>query len=265
MSYTFRGNSLARRKKRGRPDFPRKVFGAKRVRLGQGLAAKRLGRMSAAGVLNGLGLELKYLDCAWNAVTVNQSTDGASGEVQPSSGCTGCLSMPSQGDGETQRDGRKFTVKSIWVSGAIDSIALTDQGDAVEDRGVFVALVLDTQANAATIVSENVYLNPGTGSVTILPQPLRNLKFSKRYRVLDSRYVAPGGMYAMTDGASTGSLSNQTVPIFSLNWKGSITCLAASTTADVVEATDNAFHVIAFSGGGTSKTINMKSRMRFLG
>lgn len=105
--------------------------------------AVRSARRSLANQRTGgfLGIEYKFLDCAWNAVVLNTSTDGSSGEMQPSSGCTNAISVPAQGDGESNRDGRKYCIKSIWVSGIIDSTALQDQADMTEMQGWFFALV----------------------------------------------------------------------------------------------------------------------------
>ncbi len=125
---------------------------------------------------------------------------------------------------------------------------------------------MDTQANGVTVSSENVYLNPATGSSAILPKPLRNLQYSKRFRILDSAYVPPGGAYAGTDGASTLSISNQVAPCVQLSWKGNITCDCSGTTANVSAVTDNAFHIIAFAAS-TARTpvFAGKCRVRFVG
>lgn len=197
---------------------------------------------------------------------MNASTDGSSGELQPSSGCTSALSVPAQGDGESNRDGRKYTIKSVWVSGIVSTSALADAGDSADFSGYYFALVLDTQANGATIVSENVFVNPGDGGGQMLPKPLRNLQNSKRYVVLDSCYISPGGAYGITDGTSTASLSNQVAPEMNLSWNGSIVCDSIGTTANVSSASDNAIHLIGYAGS-TSLTpvFRGKSRMRFVG
>lgn len=228
---------------------------------------KLTGARAIANIRTGgfLGIELKFLDCAFDGVQINTSTDGSSGEVQPSSGCTNALSVPAQGDGESQRDGRKYTIKSIWVSGVLNSAGLTDQTDAIDDFGCYLALVLDTQANGATMVSENVFINPSTSGFSMVPQPLRNLQNSKRYKILASQYVEPLGSYAMTDGANTGSLNAQANPVVSLSWKGNLVCDSIGTTASVASASDNAIHLVAFSGGGFSRTFYGKSRVRFVG
>ncbi len=217
-----------------------------------------------------LGVETKFLDCAWNSVTINTSTDGSGGEMQPSSGCTNALSVPAQGDTEATRDGKTYTVNSVWLSGVVNTTGLSDQADVFEEEGIFIALVLDSQTNAGTVVSENVYDNPSTDPSSMLPQPLRNLEYSTRYKILDRIYIPAGNMYAMTDHAtnsSTASISAQNAKAFNLNWKGNmkVTCTKAGTTANVSSVIDNAIHLVGYSGGGLVKTFSGKSRLRFVG
>lgn len=232
-------------------------------------AARKMQRAPPRRSLRGasmLGLELKFLDCAWNGVALNTSTDGADGEIQPSSGCTGCISVPQQGDTGSQRDGRKFVIKSVWVSGVIETNAVEDQGNGSEFTGFYFALVLDTQCNGATINSEDVFINPSTSASAMFPTPLRNLQNSKRFRILDSKYIRAGGAYAVPDGANTGSLSAQNTPVLNLNWKGNLTVDTSGTTANVASATDNAIHLIAYAAStGPSPTFTGKSRVRFMG
>lgn len=140
-----------------------------------------------------------------------------------------------------------------------------DQADAFEQLGYFFALVLDTQANGATVTSENVYLNPSTAAASMLPQPLRNLQNSKRFRILDSCYVKPSGVYAFNDAAATGSVNVQVPPVVTLNWRGDLTVETTGTTANVSSVSDNAIHVLAYRGGGLVSTFNGKSRVRFYG
>lgn len=156
-------------------------------------------------------------------------------------------------------------IKSVWVSGIINTLASATQTAAAEAFGYFFALVLDTQANGATIVSENVYLNPSTTTTAILPQPLRNLQQSTRFKILASRYYKPGGIYAFNDGTATGSSNAQVAPRVTLSWKGSINVDTTGTTADVASVADNAIHLIAYSGGGLTANFQGKSRMRFMG
>ncbi len=212
------------------------------------------------------GMELKFLDTAWNAVAMATSTDGSGGELQPSSGCTNAISIPAQGDGESNRDGRKYTLKQAWFSGTVNSSPLANQADVSEFGGYFFAMVLDTQANGATVASEDVYINPSTLAAAMLPQPLRNLQNVKRFRVLDTIYIEPADMYSSTDGTNTASLSHQRAPVVNLNWKGHLECTATGTTADVASASDNAIHIIVFAGDTTlAPVLTGKCRVRFTG
>lgn len=239
-----------------------------------GVSSGSRARYRGGGARTGgfLGQEKKFLDCAWNGVAINASSNGSGGEIQPSTGCTAALSIPAQGDGEQQRDGRKYTIKSVFASGQISTTALSDQNDASEQEGIFLALVLDMQANAATIVSENVYINPSSVTKAMMPMPLRNLANTGRFRILDSVYIPPGGVYSINDtddvatGASSGSVSNMVAPTFKLSWTGSIDCNSVGTTADVASASDNAIHLIGYCGtNGLTPLVNGKCRVRFYG
>lgn len=255
-----RSRTIARKRKNyARSNY--KGYRAKRARVGK---LRRYNRNARIGGF--LGLERKFLDCAWNGVAIASSTDGSGGELQPSSGCSDAISVPAQGDGESQRDGRKYCIKSVYVSGTIFTTPIADQGDSLMTRGYYFALVLDKQANGGTMVTENVFVNPSTSTSAILPQPLRNLQNSTRYRILDSCYVEPGGAYAIPDGTATGSISAQTMQKVELSWKGNINVDTTGATATVSVAADNAIHLVAFSGWDSETPIfSGKSRMRFMG
>lgn len=213
-----------------------------------------------------LGQELKFLDCAWNGVAVASSTDGSGGEMQPSTGCTQCISVPVQGDGEQERDGRTYIIKSVWVSGQVDYSTLAGQATFGEIGDMFFALVLDTQANGATVTSQNVFLNPSTNAIAMLPQPLRNLQYSKRFRILATRVVKAPMLQVGQDAATTMVVAPAKRPNVSLGWKGNIKVDTSGTTASVANATDNAIHLIAYAANTSHTPIFVgKSRMRFVG
>lgn len=241
--------------------YPRRLFGGRRA-----VARPRRRRRRNLRTAGYLGIELKFLDVAWNGVALATSTDGSGGELQPSTGCTGAISVPAQGDGESERDGRKFTMKNVYLSGNITTTAQSDQADVAEFQGYYFALVLDTQANAATVVSEDVYLNPSTSHIAMLPKPLRNLQNSKRFKILDSVFCPPGGAYAFNDAAATASMSNQVAPNITLSWSGEIACNCVGTTANVASVSDNAIHLLAYTGSTAAvPTFFGKARTRFVG
>ncbi len=214
------------------------------------------------------GIELKFLDCAFNGNAILSSATWAGGEMQPTTGCTLCISCPAQGDGEQHRDGRRFVMKSIYVNGCVDSTPANDQPAPFQSSAVFFALVLDTQANAATIVSENVYVNNSSSGICA-PYPLRKLEFSQRYQVLDRQYAGGKIVVAAPDHA-TNSSTNANIPCtrtaIKLSWSGNIAVNCTGTTADVASVADNAIHVLAICED-TVHTPNFfgQSRMRFVG
>lgn len=230
-----------------------------------GVEVNRVGTVKGGGKRTGgfLGLERKFLDCAFGNITIVASTDATGGELQPSSGCVDSISVPSQGTGPSSRDGRRYMLRSAFVSGVVLTLREQDQADVKSNLGYFFALVLDTQTNAVAINSEDVYTNFGN-TAGILPTPLRNLSNSDRFRVLDSKYVELGSMYASTDGASTTTMCNQYAPTVTLNWSGSIECNSVATGANVSSAADNSLHVVAFCGASNlTPTFVGKSRVRF--
>ncbi len=213
-----------------------------------------------------LGIELKFLDTAWNGVAVAVSTDGASGEMAPSTGCTNAISIPAQGDGESQRDGRKYTVKSVWLSGVILTTPTAAQTAVDEQCGYWLCLVQDTQTNGAKVVSENVFINPATSAQSMVPQPLRNLQNSKRFRVLAHQFIYMNPVVTGQDAAGTFSVGPGMDPVVSLSWKGNMLCDSTGTTADVASASDNSISLIGYSSSATfTPVFHGKCRVRFVG
>lgn len=212
-----------------------------------------------------LGIEKKFFDVYASSIAIPAPADCSGGEMNPEGGCTGCLSVPAQGDGEQNRDGKKIMCKSIFVTGLCRQTTVsTDQADALHRPTIFVALVLDTQTNGATLDSEDVFTNPNDTPL-VNGLPLRNLQYSSRFRVLAHKTFVMGEYNTMTDGANTSSqiCGPRT---FMLSWSGDIPMNFTSTTADVANAADNSLHIIAFATS-TAPAISMSynSRMRFVG
>lgn len=212
-------------------------------------------------------IESKYLDVYASALAVPAPTDCSGGEMQPEGGCTDCLSAPAVGDGQSNRDGKKIVITKCFVSGYLNYTVQTDKSDPYTVPTTFVALVQDKQTNGNTITSENVYTNPND-IANVNAYPLRNLLFSKRYKVLDTQVVQPRFCFAQTDGANTMSCDANGVP-FTLNWKGLMEVnFNSQTTADVAAVVDNSIHLIAFCTATTNSlpvTLSYNSRIRFQG
>lgn len=219
-----------------------------------------------------LGMENKFLDVSLNAgVAIPAPTDCTGGEMQPDQGCTGCLSSPAQGDGSQNREGKQIIINKIFISGCVAYTVQQDKTDPFVCPTVWVALVLDTQANAATISSENVFTNP-SGVAVCNVFPFRNLENTSRYRVLAHKTIHPGQTLVMTDHATTSATMSCDAnnKHFTMSWKGKlkVNFKTTVTTANVSGVVDNALHLVAFASSSTNSlpaTMFYNSRIRFTG
>lgn len=248
----------------------RKAYRASRYGRAYGTSYSSIMRGRRRTLLGGvLGIENKFLDTYGTLVSVPAPTDCSGGEIQPEGGCTNCLSAPAQGDDGSNRDGRKIKATSIFVTGELYGSTLQDQADSLSGPTVFVALVMDTQTNGSTIVSEQVFTNPSSGgaNATALTNsfPLRNLAYSSRYKVLDHKTITMPTVVG-TDGSNTMSIAPQQKS-FQLSWKGEMpVTFGSGTSADVLNVVDNSLHLIAFNNM-TQWTVvaSFNARMRFVG
>jgi len=135
-----------------------------------------------------MGIEKKFLDTARTPNAVGTAAALTGGEQNPSTGCTGCLSCPAQGDTEQSRDGKRIVITSVQVKGTIRRQSVESSLAPGEDDSVFVALVQDTQSNGAQCNSEDIYKSLGA-AVHLNVAPTRNLLFANRFRVLKSERI----------------------------------------------------------------------------
>jgi len=220
-----------------------------------------------------MGIENKYLDAFQNSSTVDATTAAEGGEHQPGGGVTGCLSAPAQGDGPQNRDGRKIMINAIFMTCAVKFSQPKDQADILDPPAIYMALVLDTQTNAATIVSENVFTNP-SGVTHLNSKPLRNMENTTRYRILDQITLNASPVYAVNDQSgdysgvvtSTSSQGTKIMP-FTLSWRGAIpVTFNSGTTADVANVVDNSIHLIGYATTSDfTPNVAYISRVRFRG
>lgn len=103
-----------------------------------------------------VGIEKKFYDTGYNAAIV-APTDATGGEADPATVLT--VSAPAQGDGEQNRDGKKIVAKYLEIKGTVRAAATINQTVGPQRTQVFVAVVLDTQTNAAQLNSEDVFKN----------------------------------------------------------------------------------------------------------
>lgn len=252
-------------KKRSRSASAKLAAQTKSLKSAKLAAVRQLANAATAGFL---GIEKKFLDMAKESTAIAANAALTAGEYNPSSGCTGCLSCPAEGDSEQQRDGKKFVIDSLILKGYVMNGEST--GEAPESSTkVFVAVVLDTQTNGAQMESEdcfkNTYANPLTNA-----DPMKNLLSGNRFRILKSQVfdLTPTGISAAA--ATTAHWAVRREIDWYIPFKGGLQVNLkagdgnSGKNADVANVVDNSLHVIAFSTVGGS-TIAYNARIRFQG
>lgn len=216
----------------------------------------------------GMGIETKYFDTSVSAVNVA----GAAGTVAWTSNeynpaTVLCLNAPTQGTGASNREGRSITMASLQVTGTIRFAAQADQTAADTLPIVKIWVVMDKQTNGGTasgLDSENVYTNPAGTTLSGL-SPLRNMLYSKRYKVLRELEVKCPTIVPTYDGTNLEQAGADVCFDAFIDLKGKKTEYFgnAGTVADI---TDNGLFVLAVCGGTTVQgAITYNARLRFRG
>jgi hypothetical protein len=214
-----------------------------------------------------LGRQIKFQDTyLQNSAIPTPSTAFSSLERDPTT--ENCLFAPVQGNGESNRDGKRVKVMSVAVEGNIH-YPYNAVSTNVADHWVFLALVQDKQTNGAQLNSEDVYTKPSgqTMSNQDSMNPLRNMEFTDRFKVLAKRKIRlkPEALWNGTN------MSQQaTRRCFSLRKKFKKCPIVHFTgnSGTVASVVDNSFHVLAWDsdhGSSAAALLSYNARTRFIG
>jgi len=227
--------------------------------------AKRSARLRATAAF--LGVENKFFDSSRVSVALTAPTGAEGAEVDPTT--LDCLNCPAQGDGPQSRDGRKIVMDSLIVSGNVRAISQAGQAAADTAPIVHIYCVLDTQTNAATLNSEDVFTNP-SGSAVLATSVFHELENGKRFRTLAKRVLTftPPPITGVAAG-STIEQSGETLPFeMFIPLKGMEVNFDKDQTTSVIAAIrDNSIHMIAYMATSAvpAVTLSYNARLRFRG
>ncbi len=204
-----------------------------------------------------LGFENKFLD-----LEVTDDAFATSWAAMNPASSVDCISAVAQGDGESNRDGRVYFINSIHLRGTIDMPVAESAAAPRSDVYARIALVWDTQANAATVTATDVM----DGGQTEDWLAFRNLQNTKRFRVLKDMTRRIVVSQQMNEGAvnlfaSTGAIVPWTMNV---RFKKPVKVTCVGTTGVIASISDNAFHVIGCANS-TVCELNYQSRIRFTG
>lgn len=181
-------------------------------------------------------------------------------------GCTNSISVPAQGDGESQRDGRVYYINSVHVNGQCyipPSESQLDPGIVGTLTHVRIILYWDTQTNGAQATATDIM--DSSGSVDYLA--FRNLQNSKRFIVLKDKRVAIRPFF-VNEGSANLFATAQNSVVWRMNkkFKKPIKVRCTGTTANVSSISDSNIGVIAIADSvASSPVIRYQARIRFSG
>ncbi len=203
------------------------------------------------------GIENKFVD--YELVTRVVTAAWAGGELDEATALS--LSSVAQGDGETQRDGRRMEILSVHIKGFVILVAQEAAAAPINGQAIRLVLVLDKQTNGAQLNAEDVFTTTTTDV-----NAWRNLQHSQRFRILkDVRIdLMPWGG---TAGGTNSFDRGETKVLFEIHkvFKKPITVNHTGTTAVVASIADNSLHLIGVSTSATACAVSYVSRVRFRG
>lgn len=210
-----------------------------------------------------IGIEHKFFDTFLVDAVIANSDDGSGGVVDPSASVI--ISSPPQGSGPSDRDGKKILIESISISGNV-SFAHNSSASLKTMPIIYVALVMDTQTNGASMTSELALQNL-SGTLSMAANPMKNLLRSTRFQTLKVWEMQPlmPAILGRFD-ANTYETMGFRIP-FDLFKKVSIPVNfnGAGVDANVANVSDNSLHMIAFSSLAAFAKISYHCRIRFVG
>lgn len=208
-------------------------------------------------------MELKFYDLARNAIAPGNNGNMSGGSIDATT--IKCLNAMAEGNTQSGRIGRKITMKNVQVRGTIkwkSTEALTTPNIYAP---VYVAIILDTQNNNKTdLESEDVFTNPGL-STQCITNPLRNLQYSTRYKVLKYQRFTNKSDNSVIDGTTDiYSSAGFELPFTLFADLNNLNVLYNATTPAITDIVDNALHLVAFAKGSDVE-ISWNSRLRYVG
>ncbi len=204
-----------------------------------------------------VGIETKFVDYERTALTVDNAWAG--NELDDTTALA--VSSIAQGDGESQRDGRKCELLSCHLKGTATLASNEAQANPGESTVLRLILVLDKQTNGAQLNAEDVVT-----ATTLDVNAWRNLQNSQRFRILKDVRMDINFTQHTQEAVNDFSYANQ-VKSWEMHvvFKKPIVVNHTGTTAVVTSIADNSIHLIGVSTSTAQCVINYVSRVRFRG
>jgi len=206
----------------------------------------------------------KFYDSHRNGALILSSGSCIGGMLSPSG--SNCLNAVPQGNGSQDREGNMITITRLTVLGFIARqnasypVILLNTPERAMMATIWI--ILDTQANGAQALSQNVLSNSG-GSTDTCPLALENIASQPRYKILwkDTKRMKADSV--TFDVAGEAYYEVGTTKAWSFDANVNIPVRFKGTSESITSVVDNALHVIAFADVEDYLELSYNARIEF--
>ncbi len=208
-----------------------------------------------------MGIENKFLD---TELTTTALTASWAALNPTGTGCTDSLSVPQEGNGESQRIGRNYTIDSIFIHGVLGCIATESVVAPQNEFRARVIVYIDKQTNSAEAAPALIMDEGGANDILAF----RNLQNTKRFRVILDKTVKFTFSGQTNEGAVNLFASGIIERPFNLfhRFPKGLQVQCDATNADVSSCSNINIGIAAIaSATAIQSNITYSARMRFRG
>lgn len=209
-----------------------------------------------------LGVERKWYDSSVNAATIGGPAGATVTAAMQDPGGIQCLNAPVQGTSQTTRVGNKYNITSIQINGLVYLNPEANATAAEPAYKVTIAIVWDKQTNAAQMASEELWINP-SGTAAGLANPLRNLLYSKRFKVLKQIVLTLRPQTMSYDGTNMEQGGEVAPWEYYHEFKKPVVVECRGNAGNVTDIVNHSFHVVATCNVEDVTTMFYNARVRF--
>lgn len=198
--------------------------------------------------------EMKYFDSELAATAIAASADWTGTEYDPGvpTASQFTLFAPAVGAGINQRIGKSANVHTVKVKGMVHVPAQANQTGADVSSVVRIALVHDTQTNAAQAQGEQIFTDPTTNENQIALCSFQQVNNFGRFKVIKDKLLQMRMPMMSWDGTNIEQQGFSIPFKFTVQYKKPIVVrFNATNGGTVADIVDNSWHIIANTDNAT--------------